>query len=426
MEDPYLAGSIAILAALLSFLFSAIREALILYNPPRLKELYADTTKQARLDRYVEDQDLLEFSALSMLGISNGLFMLSLLLYVHLVSGADASIVTSVLTSCAIGLPALYLTNQFVAGPLVRWNSERVVYHGMGLLTPLRFLFAPLFRIQSSLTNATARLSGRDPEEAEEQEIVDEIESVTEEGEREGVIEESGARMIKGILRMQDDQVDQVMIPRIDIASVPVSMPIDEAASFALRQGHSRIPVYRDNMDRVIGVLYVKDFLKYWRREENGQMPTIEQLMRKPTFVPESMRILDLLRDFRRAKNHMAIVLDEYGGTAGLITIEDILEEIVGEIEDEYDAPTEEPLKLLDDGSADVDAKVHIEDINDALKIDLDDTGDYDTIGGFVFSTLGKIPDPGDSFVHGNVKFTVTEAGERRINRVKLTLLPDE
>jgi len=425
LDDPYTAGLACLAAGSFSVYFSALRGALILYNPARLKEI--SVANPARHEAYLEENGLIEFTVLSLNGIGNAALALSVVsLVLALLPGGDVVSATgAALIGFAALLPALYLTNQFFPVPIVRWNSERIALHAMRTFYPVRWLFLPLYRVQERILHAVARLSGRDPEAAEEQELVDEIASVTEEGERGGVLEEGGAQMIKAIIRMQDHQVVEVMVPRIDIRSVSIHASLDEAAAFALEQGHSRIPVYREHMDSIVGVLYVKDLLQYWRHGDNGKRLAIEQVMRKPVFVPESMKILDLLRDFRKNKNHMAIVLDEYGGTAGLITIEDILEEIVGEIEDEYDLPTEEPLKLLDDGSADVDAKVHIDDLNDALNIRLDDTGDFDTIGGFVFSTLGKIPDPGESFVHGNIRFTVTEASDRRINRIHVTVLQD-
>lgn len=430
LDDPYASGWIAISIGVLTIGLSAIREALVLYNPSRLRELFNGQKQDTkdRISTWVDEHDLLEFTVTSIQSVANACFALAVVRWVYFQS-SDAAVAADVpqvlLVSLLIVLPSFFLTNHFLSGPIVRWNAESAVYHGLRVLGPLRYVFYPLHRVQVALSRFAARLRGHDPEKMEEQEFVNEIESVTQEGEREGAIEEEGARMIKGILRLQADAADEAMVPRIDIKSVSIDLSIDEAATFALEEGHSRIPVYEDNMDKIVGLLYVKDLLKYWRGDDNGKSLTIREIMRKPTFVPETMRLLDLLRDFRKNKNHMAIVLDEYGGTSGLITIEDILEEIVGEIEDEYDLPVEESFRLLEDGSADVDAKLHIDEINDAMHLSLDDHADYDTIGGFVFSTLGKIPDPGESFVHGNVRFTVTDAGERRINRVMLTVLEE-
>jgi CBS domain containing-hemolysin-like protein len=183
--------------------------------------------------------------------------------------------------------------------------------------------------------------------------------------------------------------------------------------------GHSRIPVYEGTMDHVVGVLYTKDLLGV---ADPGTF-SLRQFMRKATFVPETKDLASLLREFQANRVHIAIVLDEYGGTAGLVTIEDILEELVGEIADEHDEPLLSPIRRVDAGLFEVDARVRLEDLNDELEIRLPEDESYDTLGGYVFSKLGRVPLAGETFVEDNVKIEVAAADDRRVIRVRLHLL---
>ncbi|MGH2442827.1 MAG: hemolysin family protein, partial [Chloroflexota bacterium] len=212
--------------------------------------------------------------------------------------------------------------------------------------------------------------------------------------------------------------VDQVMRPRVDIVAVPVDMPLLDALDVVLREGHSRIPVYEETMDQIVGILYDKDLLKYVR--ENEVEVSLRDVVRQPIFVPESKRAADLLRDFQKLKVHMAIVFDEYGGTAGLVTIEDILEEIVGEIQDEYDK--EEPLvtKVSEDEYL-FDAMVRIEEVNEVMGLDLTAENGMETLGGFVFEHLGEVAEVDDSVQTDHVTLRVVDIEGRRIKKVLIT-----
>jgi CBS domain containing-hemolysin-like protein len=431
LDDPYSAALITSIAALGLLLFSAFRQALEYYGAARLEKLFRNEADRKRFEGFLEEYELLLFATTGAQSVAGAILVLGVFGWVAPLvrpdtAGSSPITLSALIVTLVVSVGGVYLLNQILLGPVVRWRAEHILYHGMRILWPSRLFFLPVFRLQTSIIHAAARLFGRDPDTAEGEEIVDDLHSAAEEGEKEGILSEGGTRMIKRIIKLQQLQVEDVMKPRIDIVAVPVESTIDEAAGLALQQGHSRIPVYRENMDKVVGILYVKDLLGYWKHNGETDKIRIADIMRKPIFIPESKPVLELLREFRRDKTHMAIVLDEYGGTAGLVTIEDILEEIVGEIEDEHDRPSEVPLKMVEQGRvADVDAKIHIDEVNDALKIAIPESDDFETIGGFIFSTLGKIPDPGESFVHGNVKFTIVDAGERRINRVTITVLDD-
>jgi putative hemolysin len=235
-------------------------------------------------------------------------------------------------------------------------------------------------------------------------------------GEEEGLIEKEERQMIEGILLFGDTLVREVMVPRIDVAALDADTPIGESLDFVLAEGHSRIPVYDESIDHVIGILYVRELLPLLR--DGHVHEPIRNHLRPAFFVPETMKVDALLRDLKARKVHLAIVVDEYGGTAGLVTIEDLLEEIVGEIQDEYDV--EEPLlqQLAPDRWI-VDARVLVHDLNDETRLNLT-TEEGDTLGGLVYEKLGRIPEVGDSVAVGDVTITVQSVQGLRPEKLEI------
>jgi putative hemolysin len=251
-----------------------------------------------------------------------------------------------------------------------------------------------------------------------EKEILDAIQ----EGDTDGALGERERRMIHGVIELHEKEVGEVMTPRTEMVCVPASATLEEARQTIVEEGHSRIPIFEESIDNLLGVLYAKDLLAI----DSEQPFDLRQIMRRVPFIPESKSILELLREFQNSKVHLAIVLDEYGGTAGLVTFEDILEQVVGEIEDEYEEPQPEPIQKISDDVIEVDGRVHVDQLNRELGIELPEDDAYETVGGFVFSTLGKIPEPGEEFAVDNLRIRVTDAEARRINRVRLQVLPAE
>ncbi len=224
--------------------------------------------------------------------------------------------------------------------------------------------------------------------------------------------------MINAVIELGDRRIHQVMVPRIHIVSIPASASFDEAIELVVQEGHSRIPVYETSVDEVVGILYAKDLLPFLK-STSAEPPSLRSLLRTPVFVPESLSIDDLLHEFQRRKVHMAIVLDEYGGTAGLVTIEDLLEEIVGEIQDEYDE--EEPLiERLGDDRARIDGRAAVEDLVELwdIKLELEDEEEYDTVGGLVYHRIGGVPQPGDEVLLNGLRLTVESTDGRRVAKV--------
>jgi len=237
----------------------------------------------------------------------------------------------------------------------------------------------------------------------------------------EGVVDEEEQEMIENVLELSDSTADEIMTPRTDVVAVEVNSDRQKVLDIVTEAGHSRVPVYEDNIDNIIGLVYAKDLLTEIGKTEGDFK--LRNKIRKAYFVPETKPLRVLLHEFQSRKLHIAIVLDEYGGTAGIVTLEDILEELVGEITDEYEKTTPEPVKKIDLNTIEADARTYIDDLNDRFELNLPEDEDYETIGGFVFSHLGYIPKTGESFDYEDYKFTISSAEARRVKRIKIKLV---
>jgi putative hemolysin len=238
--------------------------------------------------------------------------------------------------------------------------------------------------------------------------------------EEQGVIEEQEHQMIHGIIEIGDKTVREIMVPRTDIIAIEKKSPLKEIVRVFKEHRHTRVPVFDGDIDHVIGLIHTKDMLLFYTLSTTQEFD-IEKILRPIKFTPEQKKVDELLHEMRTEKVHMMIVLDEYGGTAGLVSLEDLLEEIVGEIRDEYDSAEEEQLVVLNDHEARVDARFPLEELNSRLGLAIEESGDYDSVGGYVHAQLGKIATTGDSFKGGRATWTVEKVKGRRIEWVKLT-----
>ena len=252
----------------------------------------------------------------------------------------------------------------------------------------------------------------------------EEIKAIIEMGEEEGTVEESERKMIHSIFDFGETIVREVMIPRVDMIAISHKTTLKDAVKLISVNHHSRIPVYNDNIDNIVGILFAKDILDYVDNE-NFQNKLVKDIMHKPMFIPETKLISELLHELRETNTHLAIAVDEYGGTSGIITIEDILEEIIGEIRDEYDTDEVDLYNKISENTYIIDAKIPIYEFKELLGIDEDvifkDEGDYDTLGGYVFALLGTIPSVGENFVRHNIEFEVHKANKNRVISLKVS-----
>ena len=301
-----------------------------------------------------------------------------------------------------------------------KYAGEKILSRTHGSLAFFALIASPALRVFKLYDGLVRRLAGiveTTPEEQHE-EKQEEFLTDLEQHRTEGALDEEEQEMIENVLELSSSNADEIMTPRTDIIAVDVNSDLRKVLETISVAGHTRVPVYEDNIDKVIGVVYAKDLLT-----EIGENPAdfkLRDKMRQAYFVPETKPLRALLHEFQNRKLHIAIVLDEYGGTAGIVTLEDILEELVGEIADEYEETPPEPIKKIDANSFEADARTYIDDLNDEFELNLPEDEDYDTVGGFVFSRLGYIPKANETFDYEGLKFTIASAETRRIKRIRI------
>jgi len=341
----------------------------------------------------------------------------------HLFEGSGLPVISTSAEPLALIIVTLVLSlftivfGELVPKSLALAHTETFALRLSGFIEVLLRVLGPLVRVLTAITTAVARMLGAG-DQAQGVMSTQELSILVERGGEQGILEAEEEQMIQAVIELGDQRIHEVMVPRIAMVTLRATATMDEAIDTVIDGGHSRIPVYEETIDEIIGILYAKDLLPFLKGSVS-ERPSLRSILRTPVFVPESMSVDDLLHEFQRRKIHIAIVLDEYGGTAGLVTIEDLLEEIVGEIQDEYDE--EEPLivKISDDearidGRADVDDLAELFDTN----LGLEDEDEYDTVGGLIYHRIGGVPKPGDQVVVDGLTLTVETTDNRRVGKV--------
>jgi len=297
-------------------------------------------------------------------------------------------------------------------------NPDRIALAVSGPISLFARIVSPLVAVLVLLTKIISKPFGIDPTRTPELSAA-EIRLIVEQGSQQGVLEAEEEQMISAVMSLSDSKLHEVMVPRIDIVAIDQEASFDDAVTLVLTEGHSRTPLYKESVDHIVGILYAKDLLRIIAA--GGPRPRLRDIMRPALFVPESQSVDDLLHELQRRRVHMAIVLDEYGGTAGLVTIEDLLEEIVGEIQDEFDE--EEPMKVIvRDGEAILDGRADIDVMGELVDppLELEDDEEYDTVGGFVYHRIGRVPVVGDTVAVEPFAITVIKVTGRRAGKVRV------
>lgn len=316
----------------------------------------------------------------------------------------------------------LFIFGRLVPEALAVRHTEPIA---LALVRPMQvfsLLLAPLVRFAVACSNALSIPFGGQKRESTTLVTEAELKTMVDAGEEEGLIEIEEKEMILSVLDFGDTVAREVMVPRIDVVAIDANTPFHEALSEFVRAGHSRIPVHSGTIDDIVGVLYAKDML---RALAEGRSPAIDTMLRPVTFTPEAKPVNDLLQELQKSRVHMCIVVDEFGGTAGMVTIEDILEEIVGEIQDEFDAEEPKFVALPDGSGYECDAGMHIDDVNALLNAQLSNESS-DTLGGYIYDQLGKIPTPGDRVHADGLQMEVLSVRDRRILKVKVKRAPTQ
>jgi putative hemolysin len=423
-----------VLACLGRIFFALARSALINIRRHRLLELEQKGVVSASIIKKLTENSsrflaTAEVGALLSLvfaaGIADAIFTPALMarFNVVLANTLSPTLVHALAFGVTMFVTALFL---FVVGRLVpeaiaMRYTEPIALRLVRPMSVISTLLTPLVRVAVILSNWLSIPFGGQKRESTTLVTEQELKTMVDAGEEEGLIEQEEKEMILSVLDFGDTVARELMVPRIDIIALDADTPFDEAVLEVVKAGHSRIPVYTESIDNIIGVLYAKDVL---RALADGRKPALSQMTRQVAFTPESKKINELLAELQKSRVHLSVVVDEFGGTAGLVTIEDILEEIVGEIQDEYDVEEPEVVPLAEGNGYMLDAGINIDDVNELLGIRLINE-EVDTLAGFIYDHLGKVPDVGDTVRHDSYIMEVTSVRDRRILKVKVSHAPN-
>jgi putative hemolysin len=406
-------------AAVASLLFSTLTYSLRELSRVRLAEYLQRRGRQDKLDPTMQHLgDLVFVTAVGRLFAN--LFVVLFALWLLDTTGYGPA-ARYALAAVVAGLLHLFVSVA-VPNALARHAADAIVASQVGLLDLLRRALWPLTKVMHMVDDVVKRATGASMAAEPAQVIQQEILSVVEEGEKEGVVGEEEREMIESVIQFRATTSGQIMTARPEIIALPLDATLPTVKQTLEESGHSRIPVYDKTLDHVVGILYARDLLKFL-----GQATLrfdMRSALRPADFVPETKPLRDLLHDFRVKKVHLAIVLDEYGGTTGLVTIEDVLEELVGDISDEHEPLGPALFKPLSETTAEADARMYIDQLNRRMSLNLPEDAGFDTVGGYVTTTLGRIPEAGTTFEHEGVRFTVLEAEPQKVNRVRIEVVP--
>jgi putative hemolysin len=402
---------------LLSAFFSASETAIFSANKVKIRHLVEEGNKKAALTRRLMEQPgkLISTILIGNNVVNIGATALATSVAISLLGATGAGIATGIMSVLIL------LFGEITPKTLVSMHPEAFAMRVSGILNGLGKLLSPIIYVFNAFTNYLVRLING-PDKENHLITEEELRMLVNVGEEEGFIDEDEREMIDSIFEFDDTLVREVMIPRIDIVAVNVTEPLDNVVRLIIKAGHSRIPVFDETVDNIIGLVYAKDILQVFV-EPRPEGSSLRDLMRPAYYVPESKKVRDLFAELRREKVHMAIVLDEYGGTAGLVTIEDVIEEIVGDIQDEYDQEEKE-IERQSDGSYVVDARTPINEINELLELTLPED-EFETINGWVFHNLGTLPEQGQELDMGELHVKIEKVSGHRIEKLHLWKKPN-
>ena len=406
----------------LSALFSSAETAFLSINKIRLRNLQEDGEKKADLVLLMlEHQNKLISTLLVGNNIVNiGSSALATKMATEAFGNAGVGIATGIMTLLVL------VFGEVIPKNLAAAHAENWAMFIAPFIRLVSFVLTPVVFLLTKLSDFVVHFSKSDDEE-DPTITEDEFKILVNVGQEEGVLDESESEMINSIFEFDETVVKAIMVPRIDIVAVDVEDCINEALRIIVDGGHSRIPAYEESIDNIVGILYAKDIFAHL--DADFDKMKVKELLRPAYYIPETKKVSDLLNELRLKKVHMAIILDEYGGTNGLVTIEDLIEEIIGDIQDEYDVE-DDLIVMHGDDHLVADARAPIGDVEDAFDVELDEEiledSEADTIGGLAFEHLGGIPAVGDEVTVGRFLIRIVEVSGRRISKVEILLLPPE
>jgi putative hemolysin len=396
--------------------FALLRASMLYSRTARIASLAGTEAARERIEKLLDKVEVLSISA-GVLKVTCDLVFLAFLL--SALAGGDVIGGRSLILGIVIAAPVLLLVTETLPHALAERHGDQIllrilpIFHRLQL--PLQFGVAGL----AMAGKAIRRMAGVPEDTSETREIVEGFREVIEDSARRGDLDETERELIENVMEFSDVDVAEIMTPRTEIHGVDIEDGLEAVIRLAAEEGHSRIPVFEENLDKILGYASARGIVQLLS-EERLENASLRDHLRPTYFVPETKLVSQLLTEFRRDHCKMAIVLDEYGGTAGMITLGDILGEIVGDIGDEFDVPDPEPVLAISPGVTRVDAGLRIAEVNEALNLELPEEEDFETLGGFVLSELGHLPRPKESFTHDGVFYQVTEASDRRVISVQV------
>jgi len=401
--------------------FSVNANALRVFSRLRLQEAFKRANGEERpelVEKVVQNADKLILACAFyrlVFNIGALLLMVALMAALHeeLTVGAYA-------IAFVVSLAIFSVFSLAIPYAWAKYAGEKLISRTYWILVAFAALAAPILHILQLYDGFVRRLAGvpTATPEAQQDQMQEEFLEDLEQRRMEGAVDEEEQEMIENVLEFSERTAGEIMTPRTDLIAVEVNADLATVLDAIREAGHSRIPVYEETIDNIVGLIYAKDLLAEIGKPPEQFRP--KEHMREAYFVPETKPLRALLHEFQNQKLHIAVVLDEYGGTAGIVTLEDIIEELVGDIADEYDEARQESVRKIDENTIEVDARTYVEDLNDEYELDLPEDEDYDTVGGFVFSRLGYVPKAGEDFDYENLKFTIASAEPRRVKRVRI------
>ncbi len=404
-----------VILLMVSGFFSAAETSLMSLSKIRVRYMVDENIKGAKLvQKLVENPNKLIGSVLVGNNIANiASSSIATALTMELFKGNAVAIVTIVMTILIL------IFSEITPKSLAAQNSEKVALIVAKPLSLVVTIINPIVIVLTQITNFLVRLLGGKSDKDAPYITEEELKSIVNVSHEEGVLEIEEKQMIYNVFEFGDLQIKDVMIQRTDISAIDISSDLSNVMEIIKEEKYSRYPVYDENIDNIVGILNVKDFIY---NEDISNEFKITDYMREPYFTYEFKKITELFKEIKKNRNHMAIVVDEYGGTAGIVTIEDLIEEIVGEIEDEYDE-VEKEIEKISDGEYIIDGSAKLVFVNGFFQLNMV-SEDFDSLGGFIMNELGRLPMVGESVLHENIKFTVESIDNHRIQKIKAQILP--
>lgn len=406
-----------IISAILSGLFALASYSLRGYRRVQLDQTFGGTSSgRGRLALLERHLTALRLTSSFCRAMSNVVLVVAMVYVFDARTGGIWAAIGAVVSAGAI----IAIFGVAIPHAWATYAGEKILYAFVRPLVVCRYALYPIAAIMQAFDLPVRRLCGIPPQGAENGNAKQEILQAATEGQAEGAVDADEVEMIESVIEFGETQAAEIMTPRTDVFALPVDTAWEKACEKVTGAGHTRVPVYEGDLDNIIGILYAKDLLRFTTEPKPKD---VREIMRSPFFIPESKLLDDLLREFKTRQVHLAVVLDEYGGTAGLVTIEDVLEEIVGEITDEYDRTEPVLMEQIDEKTAQVDGRMYVDDLNDAMGLSLPEDEDYDTVAGLVFSELGYIPTEGEQLKAHGAEFTILAADKRKITKLKVQKL---